>query len=307
MLKLFERISDLEEGYYVWARYEKRRMESTVEKHKVWIRDFKKEEGDLIVRRIQRKHFDDLKAKYYGRKLSQARIAGVLYAMRSFLAYCRDEKKMRVMNLAEIKVPPQKRDYVVNALSKEEVQRAVEAIEVTNEYLGKKKQQNINIRKLRWKCYLEVKWSSGMRLSEMYSLNRNTINLDTAEGEIIGKGGKARRIFVSQKACQLIREYLAARQDNHEALFVSHLGGKIERWSKSATQNYLERWRSKAKLSKHVTTHTFRKTFGTIISYEHDIFAACEMLGHRDIQTTKRHYTGTDWRRLKDIHHSAIA
>jgi integrase/recombinase XerC len=302
----FERISDLEEGYYVWARYEKRRMESTVEKHKIWIRDFKKEEGDLIIRKIRRRHFDDLKARYYKRGLSQARIAGVLYAMKSFLAYCRDEKKFRVMNLTEIKVPPQKRDYVVESLSKEEIRKVVTDIEVTNEYLGKKKQMNINIRKLRWKCYIEVKWSSGMRLSEMYSLNRNTINLDTAEGEIVGKGGKVRTVFVSQEACRLIREYLAARQDDHKALFVSHLGGKVERWSKSATQNYLARWRASADLSKHVTSHTFRKTFGTIIAYEHSIFAACDMLGHTSIQTTKQHYTSKDWGRLRAIHRLAV-
>ncbi len=299
-----EKISDLEGGYYSWLRYDKSRAKSTVAKHKECVAIFKNHFGDLPVRKIKVEHFDKIKTIFFEKGCGRSRVASIVYSMKSFLKYCRDVKGYKNLEVEKIKAPAQEKYREVIALTREEVAKIMENIKMLNQWQGKRKKKHVNLHGLRWKCLLECLWSSGMRISEALSLNRDSIDFENREATICGKGSKYRKVFFSEKAILLVKEYLLERHDDHEALFVTHC--EARRWSFSAAQNYLERWRENLNIQKHLTFHTLRRTFASFIFYEHDINAASMLLGHSDLETTRRHYISQDWSKLKEIHRAAI-
>lgn len=298
------KISELEEDFYNWELHDIGRAKGTVAKHRECIGVFRNIFGDLYVRRIRLNHFDELKSVLFGKNLSRSRVASMVYSMKSFLKYCRDIKGYRILDLDKIKAPPQDKYRVVVTLTKEEIDKIKMAIKMTNRWQGKKRKENVSLHGLRWKCLIECLWSSGMRISEALSLNRDSIDFENGEAIVCGKGNKYRKVFFSDEAIRLIQEYLSARRDDHEALFVTH--HDVKRWSFSAAQCYLERWRVKLDISKRLTFHTLRRTFASFIFYEKDIYAASKLLGHSDIETTRRHYICEDWTKLREIHRAAI-
>ncbi|OGG04407.1 hypothetical protein A2W14_01545, partial [Candidatus Gottesmanbacteria bacterium RBG_16_37_8] len=74
------------------------------------------------------------------------------------------------------------------------------------------------------KAIMEVFFSTGLRVSELVKLNRDKINLSSREFGIVGKGGKARVVFMSQRACDWVKKYLDAREDRFKPLFIRHKG-----------------------------------------------------------------------------------
>lgn len=299
-----EKISDLEESYYLWARNDKGRAKATVAKRRDCIRAFKKLFGDLHIRKIKPEHFDELKKILFEKNLSKSRVASIVYSMKSYLKYCRDVKGYHVLEIEKIRAPHQDKNRIVRTLSKDEIKMIMDKIKLINRWQGKKRKENTNLHGLRWKCLLEILWSSGMRISEALSLNRDTIDFENREAIICGKGGKYRKVFFSEKAIELVREYLLERHDDHEAMFVTHC--QARRWSFSAAQNYLERWRMDLDISTPLTFHTLRRTFASFVFYEKDIYTASKLLGHSDIETTRRHYICEDWNKLRQIHRQVM-
>lgn len=76
---------------------------------------------------------------------------------------------------------------------------------------------------LRDKAILETLFSTGLRVSELVSLNRDSINLDQKEFGVIGKGRKARVVFLSERAVEWLGRYLSARDDVYKPLFIRFL------------------------------------------------------------------------------------
>jgi len=130
-----EKISNLEAGYYEWARYDKGRAISTVKKHRDCIQVFKKMFGDLLVRQIEVEHFDKIKDILFERKLSRSRVASVIFSMKAFLYYCRDIKGYNILDLKKVKAPSQEKYRIVKTLSKEEIHRVIEDIKLMNHWL----------------------------------------------------------------------------------------------------------------------------------------------------------------------------
>src|SRR4030066_847053 len=74
------------------------------------------------------------------------------------------------------------------------------------------------------KAILEVLFSTGLRVSELCKLNREEIDLDRREFGVVGKGGRARVVFLSKRASEWVGSYLKARDDHFKALFIRHNG-----------------------------------------------------------------------------------
>jgi site-specific recombinase XerD len=165
------------------------------------------------------------------------------------------------------------------------------------------------IRGLRDKAILETLFSTGLRVSELVKLNRETVNLDRREFGVIGKGGKSRVVFLSERAASWIRKYLDARDDPWSPLFVRLAGavdpttsGEKMRLSVRSVQRIVEKYVKKAKLPIKITPHGLRHTFATdLLRAGADIRSVQEMLGHKNISTTQI-YTHVTNRQLKEIH-----
>ena len=157
---------------------------------------------------------------------------------------------------------------------------------------------------------LHLLYSTGLRVSELSNLNRKDVNLQTREFRVVGKGRKARIVFISETAAQFLKDYLNARDDNWTPLFLSNsnrskvksLFGEERRLEPQAIERIVRGLATVAGIVKKVTPHTLRHTFATeLLKNGADIRSVQEMLGHSSITTTQI-YTHLTNRRLKEIH-----
>ncbi len=162
---------------------------------------------------------------------------------------------------------------------------------------------------LRDKALLETLFSTGLRVSELASLNSDKINLDRREFSIVGKGGKERVVFLSDEAVFSLGEYMKSRKDNFHPLFI-RLSKKTNletdpekmRLSTRTIQRIVEKYVKLAGLSVKATPHTLRHSFATdLLINGADIRSVQEMLGHSNISTTQV-YTHVTNRHLQDVH-----
>lgn len=159
---------------------------------------------------------------------------------------------------------------------------------------------------LRDRALLELLYSTGLRVSELCSLNRD-LDLSRSEFSIRGKGEKIRVVFVSDEARSAIQNYLKARKDMAEPLFrdVSHrtLNKTVEgRLTPRSIERLVAFYAVKAGISKRVTPHVFRHSFATnLLENGADLRSVQAMLGHAHIGTTQIYTHVTD-KHLMDIH-----
>ncbi|MFA6301054.1 MAG: site-specific tyrosine recombinase/integron integrase [Candidatus Paceibacterota bacterium] len=162
------------------------------------------------------------------------------------------------------------------------------------------------LKDLRDKAILELLFSTGLRVSELCSLNSD-IDLHSDELSIRGKGGKIRVVFISDEAKKYVKNYLSARKDMSEALFVQ-IDNKISKKTNNTplTRRSIERivkqHAIKAGISKKVTPHVMRHMFATdLLGNGADLRSVQMMLGHANIGTTQIYTHVTD-KQLRDIH-----
>lgn len=159
------------------------------------------------------------------------------------------------------------------------------------------------------KAILEVLFSTGLRVSELTKLDRDKVDLDRREFGIIGKGGKARVVFLSQRAADWLIKYLNERDDHYKPLFIHHKGisapgtpDEKMRLTVRSVQRMVKKYSHKMKLPVEVTPHVMRHSFATdLLMAGADIRSVQEMLGHKNISTTQI-YTHVTNKQLRDIH-----
>src|SRR3989338_2736490 len=162
---------------------------------------------------------------------------------------------------------------------------------------------------MRDKAILELLFSTGLRVSEAASLNRDSINLNRREFSIIGKGSKERIVFLSDSACEWLNRYLDIRKDTFKPLFIRFQGrvdpagdGGAMRLTPRSIERTVEKYVKALGLSVKATPHTLRHSFATdLLINGADIRSVQEMLGHTNIATTQI-YTHVTNKHLKDVH-----
>lgn len=223
-----------------------------------------------------------------------------IIALRAFLKFCvkNDWKVMAPEKVELAKISERQVEY----LTREELERLFRAIE------------DEKISDLRNRAILEMLYSTGLRVSELANLNRQHVDLERGEFAIRGKGKKVRIVFLSERAKGWLKEYLDARDDNFDPLFLNHgrprklkkgdldLKGEHRRLTEYTIQEMVRVTAYKAGITKHVTPHTIRHSFATeLLLNGADIRSVQEMLGHSSITTTQI-YTHVTNKRLKEVH-----
>lgn len=159
---------------------------------------------------------------------------------------------------------------------------------------------------IRDRAMMELFYSSGLRLSELTSLNIDSIDLSEKTLRVIGKGNKERLLPIGSKAIDALNLWLPKRKDSikidEEALFISTRGKRI---STRSVQQRLNYWRNKQGLEQHIHPHKLRHSFAShILESSGDLRAVQELLGHADISTTQI-YTHLDFQHLANVYDKA--
>lgn len=162
---------------------------------------------------------------------------------------------------------------------------------------------------IRDRAMLELLFSTGLRVSELVSLNRDKINLERKEFGVIGKGGKARIVFISDRAATWAARYIAKRQDTYKPLFIRYSGPLIEendgekmRLTVRSVERMVKKYVIASRLPVDASVHTLRHSFATdLLINGADIRSVQEMLGHKNIATTQV-YTHITNKQLREVH-----
>jgi integrase/recombinase XerD len=162
---------------------------------------------------------------------------------------------------------------------------------------------------LRDKAILELLFSTGLRVSELVSLNVDQVNLRTREFGVIGKGGRSRVVFISKRSAEYLERYLRNRADKYRPLFIRTLNSKDiisddekVRLTCRSVQRLVKRYVQQAKLPVAATPHTLRHSMATdLLRSGADLRSVQEILGHKNIATTQIYTHVTD-ARLREIH-----
>ncbi|MEK7526343.1 MAG: tyrosine-type recombinase/integrase [Patescibacteria group bacterium] len=166
-----------------------------------------------------------------------------------------------------------------------------------------------NIQGIRDKAILEVLYSTGLRVSEIVRLDRDRIDFNKREFGVIGKGGRARVVFLSKRSCEWLKKYLDSRTDHFRPLFIRHKGtidpstpDEKTRLTPRSMQRMMKKYVRKIKLPIDATVHSIRHGFATdLLMAGADLRSVQEMLGHKNVSTTQI-YTHVTNKQLKDIH-----
>jgi len=135
--------------------------------------------------------------------------------------------------------------------------------------------------------------STGVRVSELVGLNVGDIDLKTASFKITRKGGNESVLYMSDELSEVMAQYLCSDEatplpDRDSPLFVGIRG---ERLGVRAVQNLVKKYAGVASPLKKISPHKLRSTYGTnLYRATGDIYVVADVLGHRDVNTTKKHY-----------------
>lgn len=216
-------------------------------------------------------------------------------ALRSFLRYL---IKNDIQTLEPSKIDlPKTDDRSLKVLDKDQVDRLVMAAD-TSKTDG-----------LRDRAILELLFSTGLRVSELVSLNRDKINLERREFGVIGKGRKSRLVFISERSVRSLEQYLKTREDVFNPLFIRYSGreilenrGEKMRLTVRSIERIVKKYVRLAHIPIDASVHTLRHSFATdLLLNGADIRSIQEMLGHKNISTTQI-YTHVTNPQLKEVH-----
>ena len=170
---------------------------------------------------------------------------------------------------------------------------------------------------LRDRAILDLLFSTGLRVSELVALDRHTVNLESREFSVLGKGRKLRVVFMTDTAADAIRRYLDLRKDRFKPLFIRYRGhaageesasgraaldGEGWRLSVRSVERLVAKYVREAGLGIKATPHTLRHSFATDLLFNGaDLRSVQEMLGHANLATTQI-YTHVTNPQLRSVH-----
>ena len=165
---------------------------------------------------------------------------------------------------------------------------------------------------IRDEAMLSLFLGTGIRISECVGLNRNDINFSDNSFVVTRKGGNTSVLYFSDEVAQALGNYLKWLDDqvseqtpfgkrvyDRDALFISNKGGRI---TPRAVEMMVKKYAKVATPFKKITPHKLRSTYGTNLYHEtHDIFVVADVLGHKDVNTTRKHYAAMSDEIRRDV------
>lgn len=300
------KISEAIRQFLEYCEIEKGRSPLTIRNYQHYLERFLKFlESEEVEKKIETAEEIDIETvrqfrlylnRLGGDGLSKSTQNYYLIALRAFLKYLagRDIKSLAPEKIDLAKITEREITFLTN----EEVEKLMEATQPAK-----------NIISLRDRAILETLFSTGLRVSELTSLTKNQINLESDEFSVKGKGGKVRVVFLSPEAKEWLARYLSKRTDNAVEVFIRH-GRKKEipptqinlNLTPRTIQRIIKYYAQKAGITKDVVPHSMRHSFATdLLASGADLRSVQQLLGHASVTTTQIYTHVTD-QHLKEVH-----
>lgn len=247
--------------------------------------------GDINVKKLDIPDIHDYYL-YLTENISKNTARRYLLNLRTVLKYCRN-LGINVVNPAKIRSPrPEKK--VARFITEEEYQHFLECA-------GRSIRGYCNENRIRNVLIIKMLYDTGLRVSELCALNRDSIH--NRQFVVVGKSKEPRPCFITVELEQLLDEYLSTRQDTNPALFISNQNK--ERITTHNVQRIFRIVSQKAHMGV-ITPHTLRHSYATkLLDNGADIRAVSALLGHQNIATTQIYTHVTD-RLLRNVYDTFI-
>ena len=177
------------------------------------------------------------------------------------------------------------------------------SVQEIEQLLGSVSAEGLGLRDL---AILELLYGTGLRVSELVSLESANVNVEAGFLRCIGKGNKERIVPLGRRATEALVRYvnterprLVARHPQTQTVFVNRHGRRLTR---QRVWQLLRRYAKAGLIAKAIGPHTLRHSFAThLLERGADLRTVQELLGHASVSTTQR-YTHVDRARLKSVH-----
>ncbi len=215
-----------------------------------------------------------------------------LCSLRGFFAYY--YKHERITGDPSVKVEmPKIHDNAIVRMEPNEVAEFLDNVESGNKLTNNQLRFHKKL-KNRDLALLTLMLGTGIRVSECVGLDISDVDFDNVRIRVIRKGGSESFVYFGDEVDKALRDYLVERknenpQTGHEnALFLSQQGKRL---GVRSVEKLVKKYASTVTTVKHITPHKLRSTYGTNLYQEsHDIYLVADVLGHKDVNTTRRHY-----------------
>lgn len=194
---------------------------------------------------------------------------------------------------------PKLHDKEIIRLDSDEVAELLELVENAGEHLTGKKKVYYEKNKLRNIAIFTLFLGTGIRVSECVGLNIEDVDFKENRIKIIRKGGKEEYVYFGEDVAEALGNYIELSRceiepkEGHEhALFYSIQRRRI---TVRAVEELVKDYAAQVTSFKHITPHKLRSTYGTALYRQTgDIYLVADVLGHNDVNTTKKHYAAID-------------
>ena len=223
-------------------------------------------------------------------------------SIRSFYKFFYRKQQIR-NNTASLLNMPKKHEQAIIRLEVDEIAKLLDSVE-NGDKLTRSQQKYHNKTKTRDLAILTLLLGTGIRVSECVGLDITDLDFDTNGMKIHRKGGTEVILYFGDEVAEALLDYLdereliTAREGSEDALFLSMQRNRI---SVRAVENLVKKYSRTVTTLKNITPHKLRSTYGTQLYRETgDIYLVADVLGHKDVNTTRKHYAAIeDERRRK--------
>ena len=277
------------EKFIRYLEIEKNYSSHTILNYRLDLEGFEKFLGTIPIEKADyltlRKYLAALKEK----NLTSRTVGRRLSALRSFFKFLSREGLLKVNPMPALSSPKLDK-HLPLFMTEDEVGKLIEAVIPKDE------------RGRRDKAVLETFYSTGIRISELVSLDQDDIDFISGVVKVLGKGKKERMVPIGNQAISVIRGYLDKRKKQAEAVFLNRSGSRI---SAREVRNIVNKYIRLAGIKGGVSPHTLRHSFSThLLNRGAYLRSVQELLGHANLSTTQI-YTHLTTERLKSVYDKA--
>ena len=282
--------------FFIFLENDKKLSENTLQSYRRDLKQFRKylENNGIHYNRVKEEDIKNYIKEMQDAGKKASSISRCIASIRSFYQFVLKNRKIKVDPTANIQSPKVEK-RTPNVLTAKEVELLL------------KQPDNVDLKGIRDKAMLEFAYATGMRVTEIISLNIDDVNLE--EAYVICKNRNKQRIIpLGTMSLKALKEYIEEargvliKNEDEKALFVNINGGRLTR---QGFWKIIKFYKEQAHITKDITPHVLRHSFAShLLQNGADLRAIQTMLGHSDISSTQVYMQFQD-EGLKDIYKKA--